>query len=99
MTVKLGRAIDVEPLERLEDKVRKLVTLVEQLRGEKTRLVDDNTRLQVQGEALQNKLDALQAKLAEADQAGGELVALRQEREQVRARVAGLLEQIEALEI
>jgi regulator of replication initiation timing len=99
MTVKLGRAIDTEPLERLEDKVRKLVALVEQLRGDKARLVDENTRLQVQVESHQGKLEALQARLADADQAGAELTALRQERDQVRSRVADLLEQIEALEI
>ena len=98
-TVKLGRAIDTEPLERLEEKVRKLVTLVEQLRGDKAHLVDENTRLQVQLESQQGKAEALQAKLAEADQAGSELTALREERDQVRTRVADLLEQIEALEI
>jgi len=99
MTAKLGRAIDLEPLERLEDKIRKLVSLVEQLRGEKSSLVNENTRLQVQLESSQGKLDALTARAAAADQAGAELDALRQERDQVRARVADLLDQIEALEI
>jgi regulator of replication initiation timing len=98
-TVKLGHAIDTEPLERLEEKVRKLVTLIEQLRGDKAQLVDENTRLQVQLESQQGKVEALQAKLAEADQASSELTALREERDQVRTRVADLLEQIEALEI
>ena len=99
MTVKSARAVDTEPLERLEDKVRKLVSLVEQLRGDKARLVDENTRLQVQLESQQGKVEAMQATLAQAEQAATELGALREERDQVRARVAGLLEQIEALEI
>ena len=99
MTVKLGRVIDTEPLERLEEKVRKLVGLVEQLRNDKAQLVDENTRLQVQLESQQGKLEVLQAKATEADQAGTELAALRQERDDVRTRVADLLEQIEALEI
>ncbi len=99
MTVKLGRAIDIEPLERLEDKIRKLVSLVERLRGEKATLVDENTRLQVQLESSQGKLEALAARVADAEQVGTELEALRQERDQVRARVADLLDQIEALEV
>lgn len=93
MTVKTGRAIDLEPLERLEGKVRKLVAIVEQLRAEKSSLVDENTRLQVQ-------VDALQSKIADTEaQAGAELLALREERDRVRDRVASLLEQVEALEL
>lgn len=93
MTVKLGRALDLEPLERLEAKVRKLVTLVEQMRADKSSLADENSRLQVQ-------VDTLQSKIAEAEaQAGAELLALREERDRVRDRVASLLEQVDALEL
>jgi regulator of replication initiation timing len=99
MTVKSARAIDAEPLERLEEKVRKLVAFVEQLRNDKAHLVDENTRLQVQLESQQGKSEALQVKLSETEHAAAELGALREERDQVRARVADLLEQIEALEI
>lgn len=89
MTVKSGRVVDIEPLERLEGKVRKLVTIVEQLRADKAALVDDNSRLQIQ-------VDSLQARIADAEaQASAELVALREERDQVRDRVASLLEQVE----
>lgn len=93
MTVKLGRALDLEPLERLEGKVRKLVALVEQMRADKSALADENSRLQVQ-------VDTLQSKIAEAEaQAGAELLALREERDRVRDRVASLLEQVDALEL
>jgi regulator of replication initiation timing len=93
MTVKVARGLDLEPLERLEGKLKTLVVLVEQLRAEKSSLVDENTRLQVQ-------LESTQARLAAAEeQANAELVALRQERDQVRDRVAGLLEHLEALDL
>ena len=93
MTVKTARALDLEPLERLEGKGRQLVTLVEQLRADKSALVDENTRLQVQ-------VDTLQSKIAETEaQAGAELLALREERDRVRERVASLLEQVDALEL
>jgi regulator of replication initiation timing len=93
MTVKVARGLDLEPLERLEGKLKTLVVLVEQLRAEKSSLVDENTRLQVQ-------LESTQARLADAEeQANAELVALRQERDQVRDRVAGLLEHLEALDL
>ena len=45
------------------------------------------------------KLEALQERAIEADETATELTALRQERDQVRTRVADLLEQIEALEV
>lgn len=93
MTVKPGRTIDIEPLERLEGKVRKLVSLVEQLRAERSTLVDENTRLQVQ-------VDSLQSRIADAEsQASNELAALREERDQVRDRVTSLLDQLESLEV
>lgn len=93
MTVKPARALDLEPLERLEGKVRQLVAIVEQLRTEKSALADDNARLQVQ-------LDTLQSKIADTEaQAGAELQTLREERDRVRDRVASLLAQIESLEL
>jgi regulator of replication initiation timing len=88
-----GRTIDVEPLERLEGKVRQLVAIVEQLRGDKASLADENARLQVQ-------VDSLQSKVADTEaQASAELLALREERDKVRDRVASLLDQIESLEL
>ena len=48
---------------------------------------------------LAGELDAAVTKLADADGARSEIDALRQERDQVRSRVAGILEHLEGLDI
>lgn len=88
--MKTGRAVELEPLDRLEDKVRALVGAVERLKADHTEALEHNARLAVD-------VEALQTRLAEAENANTEIMALRQERDQVRARVAELLDQLEAL--
>jgi len=88
--MKTGRAVELEPLDRLEDKVRALVGAVEKLKADHAETLDQNVRLTVE-------VEALQTRLAEAENANTEIMALRQERDQVRARVAELLDQLEAL--
>ena len=55
-------------------------------------MADENTRLA-------RELDAARARLAEAEGAGAELAALREERELIRSRVDEMLQQIEALNL
>ena len=85
-----ARTTELDPIDRLEEKVRRLVQMIAQLRAEQARAAGDNARL-VQ------ELDAMRARLADADAAGSELTALRDERDLVRARVAEMLEQLEAI--
>ena len=39
------RTVDLAPIDRLEDKVKALVALVERLKGDAARLADDNAPL------------------------------------------------------
>jgi regulator of replication initiation timing len=89
-TAAAARTTELDPIDRLEEKVRRLVQMIAQLRAEQARAAGDNARL-VQ------ELDAMRARLADADAAGSELTALRDERDLVRARVAEMLEQLEAI--
>lgn len=89
---KTARAVDVEPIDRLEEKVKLLVTMVERLRGEQARAADENARLS-------REIDALRARLADAEGAAAEMTALRQERDLIRSRVSDMLEQIEGLNL
>jgi len=89
-TAAAARTTELDPIDRLEEKVRRLVQMIAQLRAEQARAAGDNARL-VQ------EMDALRARLADADAAGSELTALRDERDLVRARVAEMLEQLEAI--
>lgn len=90
--MKTGSALDLEPLDRLEEKVKSLVGVIEKLRGAQARVSEENARLR-------SDVEALQQRLAEAEDANSEVSRLRRERDQVRNRVAGLLEQIETLDL
>jgi regulator of replication initiation timing len=81
---------DLDPIDRLEEKVKLLVSVVTQLRREHAKAVDDNSRLL-------RELDNMRARLAETEVSGTELTALRDERDLVRARVAEMLEQLESI--
>jgi len=88
----VARTVDLDPIDRLEDKVRLLVELVTELRSEQTRAADENARLQ-------NEVGSLQARLADVEGATSEAAALRDERDIVRTRVADMLRQIEHLSL
>jgi regulator of replication initiation timing len=83
-------SVDLEPIDRLEEKITRLVAMIAQLRSEQAQALNDNARLSQEN-------DALRARLAEAEGVTGELVALRDERDVIRARVAEMLEQLEAI--
>jgi regulator of replication initiation timing len=89
---KTAQSVELDAIERLEDKVRKLVSLVEEMRGERTRLAAENR-------ALGDELGALRKKLVDGEGAAAEVVVLREERDQVRSRVKDMLTQIEALDL
>ena len=88
----MTRGVDLEPIDRLEEKVRMLVDVIDRLRAESARASEDNARLVRELEALRNRV-------AEAEGSGVELSALREERDLIRARVTDMLEQIETLNL
>jgi regulator of replication initiation timing len=81
---------ELDPIDRLEEKVKRLVDLVAQMRAEQAKAAEDKTRLG-------QEISALRARLAEAESAATEITALRDEREVIRTRVAEMLEQLEAI--
>ena len=89
--VKSSRA-GLEPIDRLEDKIKRLVGLVELLRTEQARTVEENQRLT-------NEVETLHARLAEAVQTDTEVTTLRAEREKIRTRVTDMLEQLDAIDL
>ncbi len=82
----------VEPIERLEEKIKMLVSVIGRLRGEQARAGEDNARLQ-------REVEALQAHAVEAEAASTELAELRSERDQIRSRVSEMLQQLDALNL
>jgi regulator of replication initiation timing len=81
---------DLEPIDRLEDKIKLLVDMVSRLRAEQDKATEENTRLA-------SEIESLRARLTEADGAAAELAALRDERDVIRTRVADMLTQLESL--
>lgn len=92
MAKTVARGVDLEPIDRLEEKVQQLVGVIERLRVEQGRLVEENGRLVQEVEMLQNRV-------ADAEGANAEVMSLREERDLIRGRVADMLQQIEALHL
>ena len=89
---KTQHAVDLGPIDRLEEKVKLLVAMLGRLRDQQARLVEENTRLT-------HELEAARGRLAEAGDAQAQLDALKDEREQVRERVAEMLQELDALNL
>jgi regulator of replication initiation timing len=86
------RTVDLEPIDRLEEKIKLLVGMLARLRSEQARAADENTRLT-------HEINALRARLADSEHATSEMETLRGEREMIRSRVSDMLEQLEHLSI
>jgi regulator of replication initiation timing len=84
--------VEIEPIDRLEEKVKLLVSMIDRLRADQSRASDENARLS-------RELDGMKARLAEAEGTSTELAALRQERDAIRSRVGEMLAQIESLDL
>ncbi len=89
---KTQHQIDFVPIDRLEEKVKLLVAMLGRMREQQTRLVEDNAQLT-------RELEAARSRLAEVGDASAEAAALKDEREQVRERVAEMLQALEALNL
>jgi len=86
------RSVELEPIDRLEEKIKLLVGMVDRMRTEQTRAAEENQRLA-------RELDAVRARLSATDGAMSELSTLKEERDVIRNRVTEMLEQLEALSL
>ena len=86
------RTVDLEPIDRLEEKIKLLVAMVTRLRAEQAKAADDNARLT-------QEIATLRARLTDTEGASNEITALRGEREMIRTRVSDMLEQLEHLNL
>ncbi|HSK10152.1 MAG TPA: cell division protein ZapB [Vicinamibacterales bacterium] len=83
---------DIEALDRLEQKVRMLVATIGKLHAEQARLAEENRRIDAE-------LDTLRGRLQESEAAVAEAASLKEERDEVRSRVAGILQELEGLDL
>jgi regulator of replication initiation timing len=87
-----ARPGELEAIDRLEEKIRLLIGVVERMKTEQTRAADENMRLM-------REVETLRGRLADAEGAGAEVSLLREERDVIRNRVSEMLQQIEALNL
>ena len=85
-------ALDIDAIDRLEQKLKQLVTVLDRTRAEYARANEENARLRAE-------LDATRTRIADAEGTAAELTAMRGERAQIRGRVEDMLRQIEALNL
>jgi regulator of replication initiation timing len=81
---------ELEPIDRLEEKIKLLVGVITQLRNEHARTAEENGRLR-------REVEDLRGRLADSEATSSELSVLRDERDIIRSRVAEMLEQLEAI--
>jgi hypothetical protein len=91
--------IDLEPIDRLEEKVKLLVGMIDRLRAEHARAMAEQTRLADENQRLAREAETLRTRAADAEGASAEVGALREERELIRSRVSQMLQRIEALNL
>jgi regulator of replication initiation timing len=86
------RSVDLEPIDRLEEKMKLLVSMVERMKSEQARAAEENQRLS-------RELESMRTRLAANDGLASELSAMKEERDVIRTRVTDMLEQLEALSL
>ena len=86
------RGVELEPIDRLEEKVKLLVSMVERLKSEQASAAEENQRLS-------GEIDSMRARLSAGETIASELTFLKEERDVIRTRVGEMLEQLEALNL
>ena len=87
-----ARSTELEPIDRLEEKVKALVSMIGRLKADQARVSEENVRLS-------RELEAAKARISDSEDGLAEVTALRMERESIRGRVSDMLEQLEGLSL
>ena len=86
------KAPGLESIDRLEDKIKLLVSTIGRIKGEQARVAEENNRLK-------SEIEALKGRVHTAESAGAEVSSLRDERDLIKARVADMLKQLDGLNL
>lgn len=88
----MSTTIDLQPIDRLEEKVKQLVGMIETLRTDRTKALDSVARLE-------RDLDAAKTRVTELETTTVEAGSLREEREKIRNRVVEMISHIDKLNL
>ena len=86
------RGVELEPIDRLEEKLKLLVAMVDRMKAEQARAAEEN-------QGLLRELESTRARAAAGEAMASEVSALKGERDAIRTRVSDMLEQLEALNL
>jgi regulator of replication initiation timing len=86
------KAPGLESIDRLEEKIKLLVSTIARIKGEQTRVAEENGKLKAE-------IDGLKARISTAESAGAEVVSLREERDLIKNRVSEMLKQLDGLNL
>jgi regulator of replication initiation timing len=86
------RSVELEPIDRLEAKLKLLVAMVDRMKAEQARAAEENQRLS-------RELESMRGRLAATESITSELSMLKEERDVIRTRVGEMLDQLEALNL
>jgi len=92
MTKTATGSVDLEPIDRLEAKLKLLVGMVDRMKSEQARAAEENQRLS-------RELESMRGRLAATENINSELSMLKEERDVIRTRVGDMLDQLEALNL
>ncbi|HEX4681822.1 MAG TPA: cell division protein ZapB [Gemmatimonadaceae bacterium] len=83
---------ELDSLDRLEDKMKRLVGMIERMKSEQAHAAEENHRLKAE-------IESLRGRVASGETLSNEVAALRDERDVIRGRVSDMLQQLEALNL
>jgi FtsZ-binding cell division protein ZapB len=89
---KTATRVELEPIDRLEEKLKRLVGMVDRMRTEQAHAAEENQRLL-------REMEVMRSRAAASDNLIAELSSLKEERDIIRTRVTDMLEQLEALNL
>ena len=82
----------LESIDRLEEKIKLLINTIARIKGEQARVAEENGKLRAE-------IDTLKARVSTAENAGAEVVTLREERDLIKSRVTDMLKQLDGLNL
>ena len=92
MTKTATRSVELEPIDRLEEKLKRLVGMVDRMRAEQARAAEENQQLS-------RELESMRGRLTASETLASELSMLKEERDVIRTRVGEMLDQLDALNL
>lgn len=82
----------LESIDRLEEKIKLLVNTIGRIKGEQSRVAEENGRLKAE-------IETLKSRIASAENTGAEVLSLREERDLIKGRVTDMLKQLDSLSL